>query len=58
MPSGGKREGAGRPVEAGEARKGRMIRFADCEWERIKQKADELGITASEYVRKKTLQNK
>jgi hypothetical protein len=55
MPSGGKREGAGRPVEAGEARKGRMIRFADHEWEQIKKLADELGITASEYIRKKTL---
>jgi hypothetical protein len=55
---GGKREGAGRIPPAGERRRIRSIKFADAEWESIQEKAKELGITASEYIRQKALQNK
>jgi hypothetical protein len=56
-PRGGHREGAGRPAEAGERRIIKSIKFAPIEWEEVKQKADKLGLTASEYIRKKALQD-
>jgi hypothetical protein len=56
-PRGGKREGSGRPAPAGERREIHSIKFAPNEWECIKQKAEALGISASEYVRQKALQD-
>lgn len=56
-PKGGRRDGAGRKAEAGERRIIKSIKFAPVEWEIVKQKADQLGLTASEYIRKKALQD-
>lgn len=52
---GGKREGAGRPAEAGERRTARSIKFSTEEWEAVKKKAKEQGLNVSEYIRKKIL---
>ena len=37
MPRGGKREGAGRPLKAGELRKQRQLRASTEEWELIRK---------------------
>ena len=37
MPRGGKREGAGRPLKAGELRKQRQMRATTDEWEMIQR---------------------
>ena len=37
MPKGGRREGAGRPLTAGEFRKQRQLRAATDEWELIQR---------------------
>lgn len=55
MAKGGKREGAGRKV-SDNPRKLRAIKFTDKEWETVQQKANKIGITKSEYIRKKTLE--
>ena len=48
---GGKREGAGRKPELGEARKLRTFKATDDEWAEIKTLAAAAGMTASEYIR-------
>ena len=54
---GGKRDNAGRkqPDESG-IRKNHSIKYSDDEWERVVEKAKEKGLTASEYIRQKTLE--
>lgn len=53
---GGARPGAGRPpVE--ELRKARTFKATDGEWEQIRQKAEQEGVSASEYIRQKALGN-
>jgi hypothetical protein len=43
---------AGRPaMEPDDKRKPRSIKMTDKEWETIKRKAEEAGITTSEYIR-------
>lgn len=37
MPRGGIREGAGRPLTAGEVRKSRTLRATEEEWEKIRE---------------------
>ena len=37
MPRGGKRQGAGRPLTAGEYRKQRQLRATDAEWDLIRR---------------------
>ena len=54
MVKGGKREGAGRP-QIEEARKNHSIKFTDTEWETVKKKAKAENRNASDYVRKKAL---
>lgn len=56
MPKGGKRQGAGRP-SLGEIKKNRSIKYTDTEWARVNEKAKAENITASDYVRKKTLED-
>jgi len=46
---------AGRPAPPGGRRKGRCIKANDMEWELIKKKAEEAGMNASDYIRKKVL---
>jgi len=46
----------GRPVlPPGEKRKPRSIKMTDAEWEEIQKRAADLGVSASEYIRLKTL---
>ena len=46
----------GRPsVPPDERRKPRSIRMTDAEWEEIQKRAADLGVSASEYIRLKTL---
>lgn len=52
---GGPRPGAGRPPTGNPRRKLRSFKATDEEWEQIKQKAEQAGLTASEYIRLKTL---
>ena len=53
----GSRPGAGRPaVSDEEFRKLRSFKANDVEWEQIKAKAKKAGVTASEYIRTKTLE--
>lgn len=53
---GGYRSGSGRPpLSDNEIRKPRSIKFSDEEWEEIKRRADAAGMSASEYIRAKTL---
>jgi len=56
MNKGGKREGAGPKPRAGVNAKNRSIKFTDTEWEEVKKKAKSVDLTASDYVRKKTLE--
>lgn len=51
---GGARPGAGRPPLAN-PRKIRAFKATDEEWQKIREKAREAGLTASEYIRKKIL---
>ena len=53
---GGAREGAGRPAEAGEIRKNRNFKATDDEWGKIKAKDKVAGMSASEYIRMKTME--
>lgn len=55
MVKGGKREGAGRP-QLEEVRKNHSIKFTDTEWETVNKKAKAEDQTASDYVRKKALE--
>ncbi len=52
---GGRRSGAGRP-QAEEPRKSRSMKFTDEEWNRVKAAASREGVSASEYVRRRVLQ--
>ena len=46
----------GRPaMSADEKRKPRSVKMSDAEWEEIQRRAAKLGITASEYIRLRTL---
>ena len=46
----------GRPsVPPDERRKPRAIKMTDAEWEEIQKRAADLGVSASEYIRLKTL---
>lgn len=53
-PHGGKRAGSGRK-EVENLRKPHSIKFTDAEWEQLKKQADNVSLTASEYVRRLTL---
>ena len=55
---GGKREGAGRKPLAEERRTSRSIKFSSAEWEQVQERAKQEGISASEYVRRATLEGK
>ena len=46
---GGRREGAGRPKQ-GEIRKRRSLVFFDSEWELIRRKAKENGMSPGRYL--------
>ncbi len=54
MAKGGARPGAGRP-QVKHLRKIRSFKATDEEWQKIKEKAKQEGLSASEYIRKKTL---
>ena len=46
----------GRPsVPPDERRKLRSVKMTDAEWEEIQKRAADLGVSASEYIRLKTL---
>lgn len=46
----------GRPsVPPDEKRKPRSVKMTDTEWEEIQKRAADLGVSASEYIRLKTL---
>mgnify|MGYP001016546308 CR=1 len=46
----------GRPsVPPDEKRKLRSVKMTDAEWEEIQKRAADLGVSASEYIRLKTL---
>ncbi len=46
----------GRPVVSDEERrKPRSVKMSDAEWEEIQKRAADLGVSASEYIRLKTL---
>lgn len=51
---GGRRENSGRKPSP-DPRKARSIKFTDAEWETLKQKADSLGKTISDYIRDRSL---
>lgn len=51
---GGYRENSGRKPSP-DPRKARSIKFTDAEWETLKQKADSLGKTISDYIRDRSL---
>lgn len=53
---GGKRPGAGRKAPAG-VRKNISIRFSESELSAIQEQAKIAGMTISEYIRQKALQN-
>lgn len=57
MPRGGKREGAGRPTIGSSPAIARTIRANDEQWEAIKDKAKQAGMTTTEYLIKKALQD-
>ena len=46
---GGRREGAGRP-KVERKRKGRLVYFHDEEWEMVKEKAAQRGMSTREYL--------
>ncbi|MGB4018178.1 MAG: hypothetical protein WBK78_01650 [Syntrophomonadaceae bacterium] len=46
----------GRPaMSADEKRKPRSVKMTDAEWEEIQKRAADSGVSASEYIRLKTL---
>ncbi len=50
--------GPGRPAMADdEKRKPRSIKMSDQEWQELQRRAEDMGISAAEYIRKKTLAN-
>lgn len=55
MPSGGKREGAGRKPLRGVTGMNKTIRFTGSEWEQIKLKAIN-DKSISDYIRRKALE--
>jgi hypothetical protein len=55
MPSGGKRDGAGRKPLRGVTGINKTIRFTPDEWELIQYLSKINGITPSEYIRQKSL---
>ena len=57
MTRGGKRPGAGRPHKPAGPDKTHSIRVNDEQWEAIKLKAKEAGLTTTEYIIKKALQD-
>lgn len=52
---GGRRPGAGRPLTGDEPRKNRSIRFTDAEWQFVANQAARVGLSTSEYIRRKVL---
>ncbi len=51
-----KKQSVGRPpMGPDEKRKTRSVKMSDAEWEEIQKRAAKLGITASEYIRLRTL---
>jgi len=57
-PRGGARTGSGRPPKPSEEKySSHHIKFLDDDWEKVKRKAKEKGISASEYVRRKALED-
>ena len=57
MPSGGKREGAGRkPTPAPLIR--RTFRMTDQEWQQVQEDAKQEGLSTSEYIRYKLIGKK
>lgn len=56
MPRGGKRTGAGRKPKGDSPAQGRTIRVNDEQWQAIKDKAKEAGLTTTEYIILKALQ--
>lgn len=55
---GGPRPNSGRPrLDSSEKRKNRVYTASDDEYEIIRKKAEKLGLTPSEYVREKALQD-
>jgi len=57
MTRGGKREGAGRKLTGLTPAKPRTIRVNDEQWEAIKLKAQASGLTTTEYIIEKALQD-
>lgn len=57
MTRGGKREGAGRKLTGSSPAIARTIRVNDEQWEAIKDKAKHAGLTTTEYIIKKALQD-
>jgi len=57
-PRGGARTGSGRPPKPPEEKyKSHHIKYTDPEWEIVLEKAKKENISASEYVRKKSLES-
>ena len=51
-----KKQPVGRPpMGPDEKRKPRSVKMTDTEWEEIQKRAADLGVSASEYIRLKTL---
>jgi len=54
---GGKREGAGRKQKGDSPALGRTIRVNDEDWQQIKDKAKATGLTTTDYIIQKALQD-
>ena len=57
MPKGGAREGAGRKLSGSSPAIARTIRANNEQWEAIKDKAKQAGLTTTEYIISKALQD-
>jgi len=57
MARGGKREGAGRKKNGDSPAIGRTIRVNNEQWQTIKDKAKAAGLTTTEYIITKALQD-
>lgn len=57
MPRGGKREGAGRKLIGSSPAIARTIRVNNEQWQAIKDKAKQAGLTTTEYIISKALQD-
>ena len=57
MTRGGTRPGAGRPMNGNSPAIARTIRANDEQWEAIKDKAKQAGMTTTEYIISKALQD-